>query len=180
MSGAVRNDGVGPVRGTGSFVLAVVESAVTSVLSMCWLLLALAISLESYGLDSGAPGRPHGHATLAWSACGLPASLGVTWLLGASRRAAVRRVADGVVAARLLAVLVVTALLTVDLLDGCPPPVRGARRGRRVPASPPGTHGGGAMVPSSPCRRPPGARVPERVPEPSGPSSWGARALRRP
>ncbi|MFJ3933719.1 MULTISPECIES: hypothetical protein [unclassified Streptomyces] len=118
MSGTVRNDGVGPVRGTGSFVFAIVESAVTSVLSTCWLLLALAMYLESYGLDPGAPGRPHGHATLVWFAGGLLASLGVTWLLGASRRAAVRRVADGVVSARLLAVLGVTALLTIDLLDG--------------------------------------------------------------
>ncbi|WP_432250431.1 hypothetical protein ACRAR1_27380 [Streptomyces sanyensis] len=118
MSGTVRNDGAVPVRGTGSFVLAIVESAVTSVLSTCWLLLALAMYLESYGLDPGAPGRPHGHAALAWSACGLLASLGVTWLLGASRSAAVRRVADGAVTARLLAVLVVTVLLAVDLLNG--------------------------------------------------------------
>ncbi|MCQ6554675.1 hypothetical protein NPS70_15925 [Streptomyces sp. C10-9-1] len=118
MSRPVGNDGTGPVRGAGSFVLAIVESAVTSVLSVCWLLLALAVYLESYGLAPGAPGRPHGHAALAWSAGGLLASLGVTWLLRASRRAAVRRGADGAVTARLVTVLAVTALLAVDLLDG--------------------------------------------------------------
>ncbi|MET9375826.1 hypothetical protein ABZX98_17000 [Streptomyces sp. NPDC002992] len=105
-------------RGTFRLVLAVVETAVTAVLATGWLLLAAAMYMESYDLDPSAPGQPDGHAQLAWLAVGVLASVGVTWLLRVVRKPGVRAAADGLIALRMLAVVVVTTILAADLLDG--------------------------------------------------------------
>ncbi|MFC8765928.1 hypothetical protein ACFUAG_35185 [Streptomyces sp. NPDC057193] len=99
-------------------MFAIAESAVTAVLSSCWLLLSLAMYMESYDLDPSAPGQPRGQEQLAWLAIGAFASIGLTWLLRISRKPAVRLTGDGLIALRLLVVVVVTGFLTVDLLDG--------------------------------------------------------------
>ncbi|WP_432247815.1 hypothetical protein ACRAR1_07980 [Streptomyces sanyensis] len=99
-------------------MFAIVESAVTAVLVVGWLLLALAMYMESYDLDPSAPGQPHGHAQIAWLAVGSLASVGITWLLRISRKPAVRMVVDGLVALRLVAVVTITVILAADLLNG--------------------------------------------------------------
>ncbi|MFD3534665.1 hypothetical protein [Streptomyces sp. NPDC058664] len=105
-------------RGEGRLALVIAESAVTAALSACWLLLALAMYMESYDLDPSAPGQPYGQGDLALLAVGCLASIGVTWLLRATRKPGVRLAVDGLVALRLLVVLVLTGFLTADLLNG--------------------------------------------------------------
>ncbi|MFC8954063.1 hypothetical protein ACFY8P_30635 [Streptomyces sp. NPDC012693] len=97
---------------------AIAESAVTAALSACWLLLALAMHMESYDLDPSAPGQPRGQGQLAMLAVGTLASVGGTWILRIARKPRVRLVNDGLVALRLIAVLIVTGFLALDLLDG--------------------------------------------------------------
>ncbi|MER5311615.1 hypothetical protein ABT034_27920 [Streptomyces sp. NPDC002773] len=101
----------------GRLAFAITESAVTAVLSAGWLLLALAMYMESYDLDPSAP-QPRGHGELALLAVGTLASVGVTWIVRITRRPRVRLVNDGIVAVRLLAVVVVTGFLGADLLNG--------------------------------------------------------------
>lgn len=117
-NGVIRPPGTEGGRSTGRLVYAIVESAVTAVLSMCWLLLALAMYMESYDLDPSAPGQPRGYAQLAWLAVGSLASIGITWLLRIARKPGVRMVVDGLIALRLLAVAVITVILAADLLNG--------------------------------------------------------------
>ncbi|MFD4377578.1 hypothetical protein [Streptomyces sp. NPDC058486] len=104
---------------TGRLVFAIAESAVTAVMSLCWLLLSLAMYMESYDLDPSAPRQPRGQVQLAWLAVGALASIGVTWLLRiTTRKPNVQLVSDGLIALRLLLVVALTGFLTVDLLDG--------------------------------------------------------------
>lgn len=118
ISARIRLPGVEAGRSTGRLVFAIAESAVTAMLSLCWLLLSLAMYMESYDLDPSAAGQPRGQAQLAWLAVGALASIGLTRLLRISRKSNVRLTGDGLIALRLLVVVVVTGFLTVDLLDG--------------------------------------------------------------
>ncbi|MEU8757596.1 hypothetical protein [Streptomyces sp. NPDC048659] len=105
-------------RGDGRFAFVVVESVVSGLLAVGWLLLALAMSMEAYDRVPGEPGTPEGQGGLALLALGVGVSVGVTWALRLFRAPGARLVVDGVVALRLLAVLVVSVLLGMDLLDG--------------------------------------------------------------
>ncbi|MCP9986077.1 hypothetical protein LUX01_04445 [Streptomyces sudanensis] len=117
--GAIRRPAPQPDRrSTALLVLATAETAITAVVSLCWLLLALAMYMESYDLDPSAPGQPRGHAELAYSALGTLASLAVTWSLRLAPRRVVRHAVNGLIAVRLAFVLLLTAVLAVDLLNG--------------------------------------------------------------
>ncbi|MFV2118364.1 hypothetical protein ACE14D_07930 [Streptomyces sp. Act-28] len=113
----IRNPTRARQRGSAPFFFVVLESAVTTPLALGWLVLALAMYMESYDLQPGVQG-PEGHAGLAWSACGVLVSVALTWLLRLAPGRVTRHAVDGVVALRLVAVLVVTAVLFVDLIDG--------------------------------------------------------------
>ncbi|MBD0709552.1 hypothetical protein BU197_14520 [Streptomyces sp. CBMA291] len=105
-------------RGKGLLVLAIVETTLTTLLSLGWMALALAMSMEAYDREPGDPGRPSGQGGLALLALGVLVSVGVTWLLRTVRRPGVRPGVSGAVALRLLAVLTLTGFLLADLLDG--------------------------------------------------------------
>lgn len=104
-------------RGSAPFLFVVAETAVTTALALGWLALSPAVRPESYDLAPGAPG-PEGHGGLAWGACGVLGSVAVTWLLRLVPGHVTRHAVDGVVALRLVAVLVVTAVLLLDLVGG--------------------------------------------------------------
>ncbi|MEU7565363.1 hypothetical protein AB0A99_04980 [Streptomyces fradiae] len=106
-------------RGGGSapFLFVVVESAVTTLLALGWLVTALAMHLESSTAAPGVPG-PEGHEGLAWGACGVLGSVAATWLLRLVPGHVLRHAVDGVAVLRPVAVLVVTAALFLDLVDG--------------------------------------------------------------
>ncbi|KAF0650457.1 MULTISPECIES: hypothetical protein [Streptomyces] len=103
--------------GSAPFLFVVVESAVTTLLALSWLVTALAMYLES---STAVPGArvPEGHGGLAWAACGVLGSVVVTWLLRLVPGHVLRHAVDGVAVLRLVAVLVVTAVLFLDLVDG--------------------------------------------------------------
>ncbi|MEU3821941.1 hypothetical protein AB0E74_20340 [Streptomyces sp. NPDC030392] len=102
-------------RGSAPFFFVVLESAVTVPLALGWLLLSLAMRLEAATAVPGAP-VPDGHEGLGWSAGGVLVSVALTWLLRLAPGHVTRHAVDGVVALRLPAVLIVTAVLLVDLL----------------------------------------------------------------
>ncbi|CAL9566063.1 hypothetical protein [Streptomyces sp. enrichment culture] len=115
----IRRDQV-PTRrrgGSAPFFFVVLESAVTVPLALGWLMLSLAMYLEASTAVPGAP-APEGPGGLAWAACAVLGSVAVTWLLRLAPGHVLRHAVDGVVALRLAAVLIVTAVLCVDLFDG--------------------------------------------------------------
>lgn len=103
--------------GSAPFFFVVLESAVTVPLALGWLLLSLPATAEWATAVPGAP-APEGHAGLAWSACGVLVSVVLTWLLRLVPGHVTRHAVDGVVALRLAAGLVVTAMLLLGLFDG--------------------------------------------------------------
>ncbi|MDT9682242.1 hypothetical protein RND61_09165 [Streptomyces sp. TRM76323] len=113
----VQNPARARQRGSAPFLFVVVETAVTTALALGWLALSLATRPESYDPAPGVPGA-EGHGGLAWGACGVLGSVAVTWLLRLVPGHVTRHAVDGVVALRLVAVLVVTAVLLLDLVDG--------------------------------------------------------------
>ncbi|MFJ8696965.1 hypothetical protein [Streptomyces roseolilacinus] len=115
----IRQPSVSPGRrGAAPLVFAVVETTVTAVAALCWILLALAMYMEAYDQPASYPGRPEGHAELAYLACGMLVSLAVTWTLRLVTVRAVWHIVNGLIAARLVTTLVITTVLTVDLLNG--------------------------------------------------------------
>ncbi|MFJ8691540.1 hypothetical protein [Streptomyces roseolilacinus] len=91
-------------RGSAPFLFVVVESAVTTALALGWLVWALR--------------GPGGHTGPAWGACGVLGSVVVTGLLRRVPGHVLRHAVDGVIALRMVAVLVVTAVLLPAAVGG--------------------------------------------------------------
>ncbi|GGQ00376.1 hypothetical protein [Streptomyces roseolilacinus] len=91
-------------RGAAPFLFVVVESAVTTALALGWLMSALQ--------------GPEGHTGLVRGACGVLGSVVVTGSLRLVPGHVLRHAVDGVIALRLVAVLVVTAVLLPVLVGG--------------------------------------------------------------
>jgi hypothetical protein len=106
---------------------ALAETAVTLFAALCWKVLAFAMYAEGYDLDPSAPGQVSGDAEIARLALLFAASVAVTWLLRLPHWPPLRTAADALIAVRLAAVLLLSAVMFLALLTGMRVPLLGWR-----------------------------------------------------
>ncbi|MCP3817391.1 hypothetical protein NLX86_04315 [Streptomyces sp. A3M-1-3] len=105
-------------RARALLLVAWLETAVTAVAMMCWLLLAVAMYMESYDLDHSAPEQPEGYDQIAVMAFAVLGSLAVSWLLRLRRNSIVRGAANGLILVRIVFVVAMSGVMLADLLNG--------------------------------------------------------------
>jgi hypothetical protein len=103
------------------------ETVTTLFAALCWKVLAFAMYAEGYDLDPSAPVRMSGEEEIEALALLFAASVPLTWLLRLPPWPALRTTADALVALRLAAVLLLSAVLFLALLTGIRVPLVGWR-----------------------------------------------------
>ncbi|GEC08419.1 hypothetical protein SSP24_60740 [Streptomyces spinoverrucosus] len=107
--------------------LPLVETVVTLFVALCWKVLAFAMYAEGYDLDPSAPVQMSGDEQIEDLALLFAASVPLTWLLRLVPWSPVRTATDALVALRLVAVLLLSAVMFLALLTGMRVPLLGWR-----------------------------------------------------
>ncbi|MFF0222207.1 hypothetical protein [Streptomyces sp. NPDC004629] len=114
-----------PMRQGPRFAL--LETGVTLFAALCWKVLAFAMYAEGYDLDESAPVQVTGDDDIAALALLFGLSVPLTWLLRLVPWPPLRTTADSVIALRLVAVVLLSAVMFVGLLTGMRIPLVGWR-----------------------------------------------------
>ncbi|MEV5319257.1 hypothetical protein AB0K92_16670 [Streptomyces sp. NPDC052687] len=106
---------------------ALLESGVTLFAALCWKVLAFAMYAEGYDLDDSAPAQVTGDEDIAALALLFGLSVPVTWLLRLIPWQPLRTATEAIIALRLVAVVLLSAVMFAGLLTGVRVPLVGWR-----------------------------------------------------